>query len=198
VVTDRNTRVDVDGEADARLSAAFAEGEADALARAYQRWGGLVYGLATKAVGRSDADDVTQQVFVSAWQSRHRYRPGEAPLGAWLVGITRHRIADHLGRRHHRHEVTADPDVLRANLDDQAATNGWTSERVDQLLVLWEELERIGDPQRHIMVLAFFEDMTHAQIAEELSLPLGTVKSYISRTLRRMRSRLEGEHEHTP
>jgi len=195
-VTDRSSGVDVAGQADARLSAAFAEGEAAALSHAYQRWGGLVHGLATKAVGRSDADDVTQQVFVSAWQSRERYRPDEAPLGAWLVGITRHRIADHFARRHRRHEVPADPDVLRANLAERPATNGLTAERVDQLLVLWEELERIGDPQRRIMVLAFFEDMTHVQIAEELSLPLGTVKSYISRTLRRMRSRLEGEHEH--
>ncbi|HKJ12037.1 MAG TPA: sigma-70 family RNA polymerase sigma factor [Ornithinimicrobium sp.] len=195
-MTNRSGRVEVDDAADAQLGASFASGEAAALSEVYERWGGLVYGLASKAVGRSDADDVTQQVFVSAWQSRHRYRPEEAPLGAWLVGITRHRIADHFGRRHRTHEVPSDPDVLRANLGERPATNGLTAERVDQLLVLWEELERIGDPQRRIMVLAFFEDMTHAQIAEELSLPLGTVKSYISRTLRRMRSRLEGEHEH--
>lgn len=194
-MTEPRSHLDVEDDTDAQVSAAFAHGDAAVLSHVYQRWGGLVHGLAAKAVGTSDADDITQQVFVSAWQSRDRYEPEQGPLGAWLVGITRHRIADHFARRHRHHEVSSDPQLLRANLSERVATNGMTVERIDQLLVLWEELERIGDPQRQIMVLAFFEDKTHAQIAEHLSIPLGTVKSYISRTLRRMRSRLEGEHD---
>lgn len=184
----------MDVEADHSISLAFSQGHPTALAQAYRRWGGLVHGLAAKAVGHTDADDVTQQVFVSAWQSRARYRTEQGPLGAWLVGITRHRVADHFARRHMGNEVASDPSVLAANLDQRTAPNTITADRIDQMLVLWEELERIGDPQRRIMVLAFFEDMTHAQIAEALDIPLGTVKSYIARTLRRMRSRLEGEH----
>ncbi|MGB3830195.1 MAG: sigma-70 family RNA polymerase sigma factor [Ornithinimicrobium sp.] len=195
-MTDRIRGVDADVEADTSISLAFAQGESTALARAYQRWGGLIHALATRAVGHSNADDVTQQVFVSAWQSRARYRPDQGPLGAWLVGIARHRIADHFRRRHVVNEVPADPTVLQANLGQHPAPNTVTADRIDQLLVLWEELERIGDPQRRVMVLAFFEDLTHVQIAEALNLPLGTVKSYIARTLRRMRSRLEGEHAH--
>lgn len=190
------SRLEPDVAVDADISRAFEQAEDGSLERAFARWGGLIHGLATKAVGRTDADDLTQQVFVSAWQSRHRYEAGQGPLGAWLVGITRHRVADHWGKRHRANEISADPSVLHANLDTQSAPNAYTSERIDQLLVLWEELERIGDPQRHIMVLAFFEDMTHAQIAESLDMPLGTVKSYISRTLRLMRSRLEGEGAH--
>ncbi len=193
-MTDRTSGLDTDVEADRSISLAFSQGHPTALAQAYQRWGGLVHGLATKAVGHSDADDVTQQVFVSAWQSRARYRAEQGPLGAWLVGITRHRVADHFSRRHMGNEVPADPSVLTANLDQRTAPNTVTADRIDQMLVLWEELERIGDPQRRIMVLAFFEDMTHAQIAESLDIPLGTVKSYIARSLRRMRSRLEGEY----
>ncbi len=195
-MTDRISGLDTDVDADRSISLAFTQGHPTALAQAYQRWGGLVHGLAAKAVGHSDAEDVTQQVFVSAWQSRERYRVEQGPLGAWLVGITRHRIADHFGRRHVGKEVAADPSVLHANLEHHPAPNTVTADRIDQMLVLWEELERIGDPQRRIMVLAFFEDMTHAQIAEVLDIPLGTVKSYIARTLRRMRSRLEGEHAH--
>lgn len=195
-MTDRTSGLDADVDVERSISLAFAQGHPEALAQAYQRWGGLVFGLSLKAVGPSDADDVTQQVFVSAWQSRERYRTDQSPLGAWLVGITRHRIADHFRRRHLRHEVLNDPDSLHANLEQRVAPNTITADRIDQMLVLWEELERIGDPQRRIMVLAFFEDKTHVQIAKELDLPLGTVKSYIARTLRRMRSRLEGEHAH--
>lgn len=175
------------------MARAFAEGEAAALSDVYARWGGLVHGLATKAVGRADADDVTQQVFASAWQSRSRYRPDQAPLGAWLVGITRHRIADHFAVRHRSAEVSTDPGGLLANLDEQSDPNALTPERMDVLLALHQELEEIGDPQRHIVLLAFFRDMTHRQIAEHLGLPLGTVKSHIGRTLRRLRDRMEGE-----
>ncbi|MGB3185128.1 MAG: sigma-70 family RNA polymerase sigma factor [Ornithinimicrobium sp.] len=195
-MTEPISRLELDVAVDSEISRAFEQGEDTALAQAFQRWGALVHGLAIKGVGRSDADDLTQQVFVSAWQSRHRYRSSQGPLGAWLVGITRHRIADHWGKRHRTSEVSADPAVLHANLEQYPAPNTYTSERIDQLLVLWEELERIGDPQRHIMVLAFFEDMTHAQIAESMDMPLGTVKSYISRTLRKLRSRLEGDGAH--
>lgn len=191
---ERTSGLDAGVAADESISLAFAQGHPEALAQAYRRWGGLIHGLSVKAVGLSDADDVTQQVFVSAWQSRVRYHADQGPLGAWLVGIARHRIADHFSRRHVRHEVLADPDSLHANLEQRAAPNTVTADRIDQMLVLWQELERIGDPQRRIMVLAFFEDKTHVQIAKELDLPLGTVKSYISRTLRRMKSRLEGEH----
>lgn len=188
----KQTQVEVDN--DLGVARAFATGDPEALHSAYQRWGGLIHGLAAKAVGPADADDVTQQVFVSAWQSRSRYQVDQAPLGAWLVGITRHRIADHLSRRHRKHEVSADPTVLMDNLDQHPAPNTMTSERIDQLLLLWEELERIGNPQRQIMVLAFFEDMTHAQISEHLGMPLGTVKSHIARTLRQLKTRLEAEH----
>lgn len=185
-------------EQDAVLAQAFADGREHALAGVFERWGGMIHGLATKAVGAQDADDVTQQVFVSAWQSRERYRPDHAPLGAWLVGITRHRVADHLGARHRRSEVSTEPLGLLANLDQHSAPNAWTTERIDAMLMLRQELEEIGDPQRRIMDLAFFGDMTHQQVADHLQMPLGTVKSHIGRTLRRLRDRLEDEDAHRP
>ena len=175
---------------DEDLARAFAAGEEEALAEAFRRWGALVHGLALRALGPTDAQDVVQAVFVSAWRSREGFDPARGPLPAWLVGITRRRVADALGARHVREEVATDPGVLTAAGDAAGGESVPQEEVLDRMLVL-EELERIGEPQRTLVRMAFFEDLTHVQIAERTALPVGTVKSHLRRTLRRLRDRLE-------
>jgi RNA polymerase sigma factor (sigma-70 family) len=168
-----------------------AAGEEQALAWAYERWAGQVHGMAVRAFGSGpDAEDVTQQVFVSAWTGRAGYRPESGPLPAWLVGICRHKIADTWARRDkHRRENDA------AMVEAQARPGGPVTAGVDTAVadrvLLLDELDQLGQPQRGIIELAFFEDLTHAQIADRTGLPLGTVKSHIRRTLERLRTRLE-------
>jgi RNA polymerase sigma-70 factor (ECF subfamily) len=176
---------------DAEVGRRFAAGEEQALAWAYERWAGQVHGMAVRAFGPGpDAEDVTQQTFVSAWTGRAGYRPEKGPLPAWLVGVTRHKIADTWARREkHRRETEA------AMWDAQATPGGRATAGVDTAVadrvLLLDELDLLGQPQRGIIELAFFEDLTHAQIAARTGLPLGTVKSHIRRTLERLRSRLE-------
>jgi len=147
-----------------------------------------VHGLAVRALGVSeDAEDVTQQVFVAAWTGRHTYRRATGPLPAWLVGIARHRIADAFARRQ-RERRSAEAAVVAVVAEPTTVAH---DVHADDRLVLLEELSRIGQPQRGIMELAFFHDLTHEQIAERTGLPLGTVKSHIRRTLVRLRARLE-------
>ncbi len=170
------------------VAARFQAGDDNALADAYQRWSGLVYTSAWRATGNpADAADITQAVFVSAWRGRHGIRrdeglpprladddhppPDRRPLGGAVPrGPSR-------GRRHDRRGA--------------AEPVGASSEFVIDRVLLADELERLGEPQRRIIELAFFQDLTHAQIASLLDLPLGTVKSHIRRSLDRLRSRLE-------
>lgn len=180
--------VDLD---DAELGRRFAAGEEQALACAYERFAGQIHGMAVRAFGPGpDAEDVTQQVFVAAWTGRARFRPDHSPLPAWLVGICRHKIADAWARRDkQRREAEAALSEAQAR-PGGPVTAGVDTAATDRVLLL-DELDHLGQPQRGIIELAFFEDLTHAQIAERTGLPLGTIKSHIRRTLERLRTRLE-------
>jgi RNA polymerase sigma factor (sigma-70 family) len=176
---------------DQEVGRRFAAGDEQALAWAYERWAGQVHGMAVRAFGSGpDAEDVTQQTFVSAWTGRSGYRPEKGPLPAWLVGVARHKIADTWARRDKERRQTE-----AAMSEMQSGTSGPVTAGVDTAVadrvLLLDELDLLGQPQRGIIELAFFEDLTHAQIATRTGLPLGTVKSHIRRTLERLRTRLE-------
>src|SRR5690606_22116820 len=88
-------QLDDDLTADRELDATFGVGGDETLARAYRRYGALVHTVALRALGnRDEAADVTQQVFIAAWQGSARYRPESGGLAGWLIGITKHKIAD--------------------------------------------------------------------------------------------------------
>jgi RNA polymerase sigma factor (sigma-70 family) len=176
---------------DAEVGQRFTAGDPQALAWAYERWAGQVHGMAVRAFGHGpDAEDVTQQTFMSAWTGRAGYRPDRGPLPAWLVGVCRHKIADTWARRDkQRREAEAAMSEARS-MPAGPVTAGVDTAVADRVLLL-DELDLLGQPQRGIIELAFFEDLTHAQIAARTGLPLGTVKSHIRRTLERLRTRLE-------
>ena len=176
------------GVEEARLARGFAAGDRECLEEAYRRWAPLVHTLAHRELRRTvDAEDITQQVFVSAWRSRADYSPERGSLPGWLVGITRHRLLDH-HRRQQRQQR------LSSTLEDEAAVAlrppGSTSDGELDRLVIASEIAQLPHPRGTILRMAFWEGYTYPQIAVGLDLPLGTVKSHVRRTLLHLRDRL--------
>ncbi len=172
------------------LGRRFVDGDERALAEIYGEWSSLVYSLALRSLGHAtDAEDVTQKVFVSAWRGRQGFDPDRASISAWLVGITRNTVADaHQARTRERQlaeqaATVAAPEVVPSAEIDLA----------DRLLIA-DEIAQLEPVPRTVVHLAFYDDLTHMQIAERLNLPVGTVKSHIRRSLSRLRKRLEVSH----
>ena len=174
---------DEEAEARRQLAERLRSGSPDALAETYRRWSRLVYTIALRSLESApDAEDVTQQVFLSAWRGRHTIRPSGDALPGWLVGITRHRVADALAQRYRNRRT------LVAVADQPAPA---AAEPADRLL-LAHELDALPEPRRTVLRMAYLHDCTHEQIAQRMELPVGTVKSHLARGLLQLRNRLEG------
>lgn len=176
------------------LAHGFAEGDEACLTEAYRRWGALLFTIASRKLGDpEEAKDVTQQVFVGAWRGHKNFDHERGSLKTWLVGITHKKIADALERRS-RH--TRDQLAAAALATPEDGTNGTTTaDTVVDHIVIMDELDQLPAPQQTVLRMAFFEDLSQAQIAERTGMPLGTVKSHTRRGMMRLKHRLEVDSE---
>jgi len=172
------------------IAVAFVSGDERALAEVYTRWAAVVYTTALRSLGNvPDAEDVTQAAFVAAWMGRESFDARRARLSTWIIGITKKKIADvHRSRarlrRVHDELVAVSPTVT----PDESGID-----LADKLLIA-DELARLEPVAQRVVRLAFYDDLTHAEISSRLGIPLGTVKSHIRRSLDRLRVRLEADH----
>jgi RNA polymerase sigma-70 factor (ECF subfamily) len=163
------------GDAVTELAARLVAGDPRALEEVYDRWSALVHTYAVRSLGRTaDAEDVTQQVFLAAWNARQSLTPSPRALPAWLLGIARHKVAD-------RHAARAREARQLAIAETPSPTDD-APDLLDRLAVR-AAVEGLPPPRDTILRLAFWEDLTHPQIADRTGLPLGTVKSHVRRGL---------------
>jgi RNA polymerase sigma-70 factor (ECF subfamily) len=170
-------------EDDVALIAAMARGDERAAARVYDRHSAVVYGLALRIVHEvADAEEVVIEVFAQAWREAARFDSSRGSALGWLTTITRTRALDVVRSRQRRDRAT---NAASTMLDAPAAmSEGFRSpdtfvEDADRATAVAEALRELPEAQRSAIELAFYEGLTHPEVAERLKEPLGTVKTRI-------------------
>lgn len=152
-----------------------------------------VFGLAYRFTGRVDeAEDLTQEVFVKVYQTLDRYRPSEGPFGGWLMAVARNHAIDHYRRRKQerlrRSEDTRVLDTMPAEGEHPVAG----LERQERASLVHRGLRALPVDLRLPLILCDLQGMAYEDIAAELRIPLGTVKSRINRARLELAKRLMG------
>lgn len=170
----------------------FRCGDDEALRVLYEEHGTLVYSYCHRVVGPNLAADVTQEVFISAWRSRENYDAERGSFAAWLMTIAKRRCVDALRRSGRRPEFVSD---TTEGGTEPASEDVVALERIADRMLLDEVISELPGRARRAVELAFFEQMTHPEIAATTGSPLGTVKSDIRRALAAMRKQLGGDDD---
>lgn len=169
----------------------IASNQETAVAELYDRFGPLVYRMALQSMPtRAEAEDAVQEVFVRLWRTADRYDPRKAALVTWVMLLTRRHLVDKLRRKRSR--------IKPAGLDDaQLAAAGAVdthaiserAERDEHFAALMIKVDTLPELQKTVVVRAYLGGQTLRQISEEMDIPLGTIKSALSRALVRLRER---------
>lgn len=172
-----------DGELIVRVGA----GDRDAFEELYRRYARSVLGLALRKLGdRGRSEDAVQEIFASLWRAARSYDPARGPGAPWLYTIARNAIVDGLRR-------SPEP---AAEAPDKASAEAGPPDRAEASWVAWRvhrALEALPAHERPVIELAYYGGLSQSEIAEFLTLPLGTVKTRTRAALARLADELEGE-----
>lgn len=171
--------------------AAAAAGDSRAFAALHDASLGMARGLARRIVTAADVDDVLVDAYFQAWQQCARFDAARGRATVWLMMLVRSRALDHWRRRAARAEVSAgDAATPPAEPSDPQPGPEALLALAERSSRLHAALTTLSAPQRWLLGLAFFRDLSHAQIAAHTGLALGTVKSHIQRAQQRLREQL--------
>ena len=177
---------------DAALVRRVASGSSEALGQLYDRHAPVVFGLARRILAREqDAEEVVQDVFAQVWRQAGRYQGDRATVAGWLVMLTRTRAIDRVRARTSRPDVAQpvspeDAPPLTTSLPDPESV----AASAQDARVVREALVALPENQRSLVELAYFEGLTHTEIAEHTGMPLGTVKTRLRNAMFALRAAL--------
>jgi RNA polymerase sigma-70 factor (ECF subfamily) len=178
----------------------MADGDEAALGALYDLWSKRVHALALWILKDADeAEDVVEETFWQVWRTAERYQGQRSAASSWIMMIARSRALDRLRARKRRADWTAAPGTVSALQDQQddrsSERPGSRVDTADQQGQLASALADLPPEQRTALELAYFEGLSHGEIAERTSQPLGTVKTRIRLAIQKLRQGLDSLRE---
>ena len=174
------------GQSDQAMIAGIRGGREEAMAQLYDRYSSIVYSVALRVLGDTGAaEDILQDVFMQLWRKPESFDANRGNLAPWLAVIARHRAIDALRRRKPEMDVSEVVIALDLDLEEEAG-------RKIAIEKVRAALAAMPAEQRKAVELAFFEGLTHSEVAAKTGEPLGTVKTRIRGALQSLRKTLGG------
>jgi RNA polymerase sigma-70 factor, ECF subfamily len=171
---------------------AIAAGDRAALSTLYDRHGGLLLAICRRVLhDAAEAEDVLTEIFVEVWTRSDRYNPARGSPLTYLVTLSRSRAIDRKRSRGKGPHVTSD----NTDIGQASSTPGpfQLMELNEQAAAVRDALAELEPAQREALECAFYEGLSHSEIAQKLNKPLGTVKTYIRQGLIRLRDRIRSD-----
>jgi RNA polymerase sigma-70 factor, ECF subfamily len=174
---------------DEALLALAAREDEEALAQLYDRYGRVAYGLALRIVrDPALAEDAVQEAFLAVWRTAGSFRADRAKPSTWILTLVHRRAVDVVRREERRRAQPLTEGAEEA--DERALPADEEIELTDRRRLVQEALRRLPAEQREALELAYYGGLTQSELAERLSVPLGTIKSRMFTGLRRLRDLL--------
>jgi RNA polymerase sigma-70 factor, ECF subfamily len=174
---------------DADLCDRLHNADGDALRVLYDRYSGLVYTLACRILSRAEeAEDLTQDIFLSFWTDP-KFDANRASLGTYLSLLTRSRALNRLSQRSSRQRSLQRLQIFEDAFPRTSTPLDYAS-RDEQQRHLAIALEQLSGPQRQVLTLSYYQGLSQSEIAQQLNLPLGTVKTHARQGLIKLRQPL--------
>jgi len=174
---------------DEELMRFVAAGDQEALGPLHARYASLVFGVAARSLDAAAAEEIVQETFLTVWRKADTFDPERGAFRPWLLRIAHLRVANELRRRGRRPAVMPDPEGGRlAAVPDGSPEPDEAAWRECRRSAVQSAVAALPPAQRQALSLAFFDDLTHEQVASFLGLPLGTAKTRIRTGLQRLRT----------
>lgn len=180
---------------DVELLQAVARGDEAALARLYDAYRVILFGLLVRILNsREEAEDVLQEVFVQVWRRAKDFDEKRGKPFTWLVTLTRSRAIDRLRLLGARQRLVAGA-AQDQDETEQVSDALTDAVRAEQRTVVRRALAELPEEQRHTLVLAYFDGLTQSEIASKLNAPLGTIKTRMRSGMIKLRALLGSQLE---